>query len=148
MKITEALLGEHGVFYALFDQLEKAVPASETLSLVQSQGALLAAALKPHASMEDELLFSSLESHLGTNEGPLAVMRTEHNEIEGALARVQEVKDLAEARALVLHAVRTAREHFAKEEQVLFPMAEQVLGAEALTQLTAAWAERRGVTIA
>lgn len=148
MKITEALLGEHGVFYALFDQLERAVPASATLAQVQDQAALLAAALKPHASMEDELLFTSLESHLESQSGPLAVMRAEHSGIEDALARVQEVQDLAEAQGLVLHVVQMAREHFAKEEQILFPMAEQMLGGETLAQLAARWAEQRGVTVA
>jgi hemerythrin-like domain-containing protein len=148
MKITDALLGEHGVFYAQFGQLEKAVPASETLAQVQGQAALLGAALKPHASMEDEFLFTPLESHLGTQAGPLAVMRMEHDKIEGALARVQEVQDLAEAQGLVLQVVQVAREHFAKEEQILYPMAEQMLGAETLAQLATRWAERRGVTVA
>lgn len=145
MKITEALLGEHGVFYALFDHLEQAVPAADSLALVQSQAALLTAALATHAGLEDELLFSALDPHLGQM-GPLAVMRMEHDEIENTLGQVQEARDLTQAQRLVLHAVRVAREHFAKEEQVLFPMAHQVLDERELTQLGAQWAERRGVT--
>jgi hypothetical protein len=34
MKITDALLGEHGVFYAQFSHLEKVVPQLEDLTLV------------------------------------------------------------------------------------------------------------------
>lgn len=146
MRITRALLGEHGVFYAQFDHLEQAVPAAETLAQVQSQAALLSAAIESHAQLEDELLFTTLEPHLGQM-GPLAVMRMEHDEIERTLARLPEVQALAEAQSLVLHAVQVAREHFAKEEQVLCPMAEQVLDANTLAQLGRLWAERRGVSV-
>jgi hemerythrin-like domain-containing protein len=147
MKITDALLGEHGVFYAQFEHIEKVVPKMETLALVQSQGAMLAAALKPHAQMENELLFRALESHLPADSGPLAVMRMEHDEIEGTLGRLQEVKDLTEARNMLVHAIQTAREHFAKEEQVLFPMAKQMLDSHTLEQLGAKWAGQRRVMI-
>jgi hybrid cluster-associated redox disulfide protein len=148
MKITEAFLGEHGVFYAQFNHLEEAIPAAETLTQVQNLAALLAAGLKPHAQLENDLLITAMEEQLGAGTGPMAVMRMEHDEIEGTLARVQEVRDLAEAQDLVLRAIQLARDHFAKEEQVLFPLAEQALGADTLTQLGARWAEGRRVTVA
>ena len=146
MKVTEALLGEHAVFYAQFDYLEKNIPSAKDLTLVKSQGAMLTAALATHAHLEDELLFTALESHLNPQSGPLAVMRMEHNEIESSLGRLQEVQSLTEARNLLLLTIQTARAHFAKEEQVLFPMAVQMLEANALNQLGAKWAEARKVT--
>jgi hemerythrin-like domain-containing protein len=79
--------------------------------------------------------------------GPLAVMRAEHDEIEGALDRLPKIQDLAEAQSLVLHVIQVAREHFAKEEQALYPIAEQVLDTDTLTRLGRQWAERRGVAI-
>jgi hemerythrin-like domain-containing protein len=97
--------------------------------------------------LEDELLFIALEAHLDPQSGPLAVMRMEHNEIEGSLERLQKLQDLAEAKNLLLHAVQTARAHFAKEEQVLFPLAGQMLEAGKLVQLGAKWAERRKVNV-
>lgn len=145
MKITEALLGEHGVFYAQFDHLEQSVPAAETWALVQSQGALLSAALYSHAHLEDELLFDTLEPHLGQM-GPLAVMRMEHDEIERTLAELPEIQDLAEAQRRLLHVVRVARDHFVKEERVLYPMAEQVLETDILTRLGRLWAQQRQVS--
>lgn len=147
MKVTEALLGEHAVFYAQFDYLEKNIPPAKDLALVKSLGAMLTAALATHAHWEDELLFIALESHLDSQFGPLAVMRMEHHEIESSLGRLQELKELAEAKNLLLHAIQTARAHFAKEEQVLFPMANQMLEANALNQLGARWAEMRKVMI-
>ncbi len=142
MKIIEALLGEHGVFYAQFDHLEQAVPAAQTLAQVQAQVSLLAAGLATHAHLEDELLFAKLDPL-----GPVAVMRQEHDQIEGDLGQVQEAGDLAQAQRLVLHAIQVARDHFTKEEELLFPMAEQALGAETLTQLGSQWAKQRRVKI-
>jgi len=37
MKMTDALLGEHGVFYAQFNHLEEVVPKTEDLSEVLAQ---------------------------------------------------------------------------------------------------------------
>ena len=147
MKITEALLGEHGVFYAQFDHMERVVPRMANLPLVQSQGALLASALAPHAHIENDLLFHAMESHLPSDSGPLAVMRQEHEEIEGALKRLLEAREVEEAQRLLQYAIDTARGHFAKEEQILFVMAAQLLGARALEQLGQQWAETRRVKI-
>jgi hemerythrin-like domain-containing protein len=74
-------------------------------------------------------------------------MRMEHDEIEGSLERLQKLQDLAEAKNLLLHAIQTARAHFAKEEQVLFVMAGQMLEASKLAQLGAKWAEQRKVSV-
>jgi iron-sulfur cluster repair protein YtfE (RIC family) len=142
MKLTEALLGEHGVFYAQFGHLERTLPATTTLAEVQAPAALLAAGLATHARLEDELLFTKLDPS-----GPVAVMRREHEQIEGDLSRAQEVSDLAQAQQLVLHAVQVARDHFIKEEEVLFPMAEQTLGEEALRELGTQWARERQVRL-
>jgi len=93
MRIIEALLGEHGVFHAQFDHLAQKAPTAETRAWVQGQAALLAATLNTHASLEDELLFSSLEPHLGPM-GPLAVMRMEHDQIEKYLAQAQDAQEM------------------------------------------------------
>ncbi len=147
MKITDAFLGEHAVFYAQFKYLEQSIPAADALAQVKSQGAMLAAALASHAQLEEELLFTTVEPHIGAL-GPLAVMRMEHEQIEGALERLPAVQDLEEARALLLQVVENARAHFAKEEQTLYPTAIQALDAAALAQLGTQWAARRAVILA
>ncbi len=139
--ITDALLGEHGVIYALLAHLENATFASAEEA--RAAAAMLHAGLESHAHIEDELSFVPLEGHLGTAGGPLAVMRMEHDEVERTLARLLEVDDVAEARTLAAHLGKTARDHFGKEEQVLFPMAEQMLDADELRRLGKEWATRR-----
>ncbi len=139
--ITEALLGEHGVIYPQLAHLEQV--AFDSPAGVRVQAALLAAGLATHAQTEDDLLFVPLEEHLGPNGGPLAVMRMEHEQVEGTLAELQQIDDVGEAKALAARLASIAREHFAKEEQVLFPMAQQVLGEDRLHQLGEEWVRRR-----
>ena len=148
MLITDALLGEHGVFYLLFQDIEKALPALDSVAALQNRVAPLAFSLEAHASLEDELLFTALEPHLGTQGGPLAVMRMEHDQIVNLLERIPSVPDLAQGRVLAAQMIEVSRAHFRKEEQVLFRMARQLLGEEQFSALGAKWAQRRGPLIA
>ncbi len=144
MQITQALLGEHGVLYALFEHVEAGVPGMETLADVQRAGTTLIATLGSHARIENEILFPALEPQLGPG-GPLPVMREEHDEIEAALNDVVNATSYDAALSQLRYAIRIARDHFAKEEQVLFGMAQQMLSASELDRLGAMWAETRRV---
>lgn len=146
MDLTDALRGEHGVFYALFDHIEARIEAAATADELRGLGAAVAAALVPHAELEDELLFSALEPHLGPI-GPLEVMRHEHHEIERDLGRVSETTDDTALSRLLSGVIHAARAHFEKEERVLFPMSHMHLDAGKLRQLADAWAARRGVKL-
>ena len=144
MKITDALLGEHAVFYAQFDYLEQTIPAANSLAQVKSLGAMLTVALASHAQMEEELLFTTLEPYIGS-QGPLTVMRMEHDKIEKSLERLPTIQEVDQVKELLLKVVTVAREHFPKEEQVLYPMANKTLSAETLIDLGAQWAARRAI---
>jgi hemerythrin-like domain-containing protein len=125
--------------------LERALPQAASVAEVRGLAALLAAALVPHAQLENAGLFAALEERIGPA-GPLAVMRAEHNAIEGTLADLG-AGDVDTLRARVRHAIAQARDHFRKEEMILFPLAVQQLGAPVLTRLGKEWAEARGVTV-
>jgi len=146
VKITDAFLAEHAMLYAQFDYLQQATPAAANLAVVHSQAATMTATLASHAHLEDELLFTALDAQMGPM-GPVAVMRMEHDQIEALLEQVLVAQELAAAQRLMQQTLQLARIHFAKEEQVLFPMAQQVLDERTLTQLAGQWAQRRGVPI-
>jgi hemerythrin-like domain-containing protein len=147
MKVTDALLGEHGVFYAQFDRLEETMPSEDRVEVLRGQAALLASALAPHARLEDDLLFGAMDGVVGAGSGPTEVMRAEHEEIEAALRALESMTDANAARATFLEAIHLARVHFLKEESVAFPSAEEVLGAETLERLGEEWARARGVVL-
>ena len=146
MRMTDALRGEHGVFYAMFDHLEQSIDQTASLEAIRSQAAQLAAALVPHARLENDVLFSRAEAELGSG-GPIAVMRAEHDQIEGILSSVGAAADVVDARRRVRQTMALAREHFRKEEVVLFPLIEERVPASVLAQLGARWAEARGVAL-
>jgi len=147
VKITDALLGEHGAFYAQFDRLDEQLPVCRDVAEVREQAALLAAALVSHARLEDELLFAAM-ARAGGDAGLLGAMESEHADIADRLSRAQGTANLAMARNELLEAVSMARDHFAKEERLAFPLADELLGAPALHELGAAWAGRRDVFVA
>jgi iron-sulfur cluster repair protein YtfE (RIC family) len=147
IKITDAFLGEHGVFYALFDRLVEDLRTDNRIEVLRGKALLLAAALGPHARLEDELLFATVEEQAGTGVGPVEAMRAEHEEIERVLRSVAAATEPARASEMLLEAIHLARAHFLKEEQVAFPMAEEALGCENLTRLGREWAHARGVAI-
>jgi hypothetical protein len=131
MRITDALLGEHGAFYAQFDRLEAELPHATGGREIREQAALLAAALVSHARLEDEVLFCRMAA-AGGDPGLLMTMEEEHVEIAALLAKAQVTGDLEGARSALLEAVALARDHFAKEERVGFPLAESLLGQDTL----------------
>ncbi len=146
MNILQALLGEHAVFYAQFGYLEQILPTEQDLTVIRNLGGMLGEALASHASLENEILFALLEECLGPLP-PVMVMRMEHDQIDGGLAAVAQAETAEQARSRLLDTIAAARVHFAKEEQVLFPLAANRLPPEELQRLGAAWAAARNVTL-
>ena len=145
MNIIPAFLGEHAVIYSLLDKIERKKkewsPDETRLAVI-----VLASALESHAVLEEDLLFKELEPHLGLGHGPLGVMLAEHELIEATLARLA-LASAEEIVPLVEQLIKTTREHFDKEESVLFGLAEKWLTAEMLEELGSQWARRRSVDV-
>ena len=75
--------------------------------------------------------------------GQSETFHEEHEEIDAQLAQVQKARGPKQARDLLLKAVLRSREHFDKEERIVFPLAEQLLKAKTLTNLGVEWRKRR-----
>lgn len=91
-------------------------------------------AMRRHFSMEEEVLFPSLEQRTGQTLEPISVMRMEHeqmrqllSDMEEALAREDRDQYLGFAETLMV----TNQQHNMKEEQILYPMSDQTFGSEA-----------------
>ena len=142
MKITEALLAEHMVFHNLFDRVELMTPQFETLAEARACASLVAAMLHDHSVVEDELLMHPLEhclSQLGQTEN----FHHEHEAIERSLAAARSTRRLAAAQKELLKAVHFARQHFDKEERIIFPLADKQLSARTQSALRQRWEARR-----
>ncbi len=102
--------------------------------------------LVPHAQVEESLIFKPLEGHMGPG-GPVAVMRQEHAEIEGLIDAAGKEAASPQTMTRLLNAIAIARGHFGKEEQILFPITRQALGAAALELAGRQWADVRKVSL-
>lgn len=101
--------------------------------------------LDPHSEREEGVLFPMMAQYIGRTSGPIAVMEYEHEQAKQRLAsflaetaELPETVDRDRAAALanvVIDAYHILAEHFMKEENVLFPMAERLLSAEEKEEL-------------
>lgn len=142
MKITEALLAEHVVFHNVFDHLERVVPKLKSLAEVHAMAALLEVLLEGHSRVEDELILAPLD-HCIAQMGQQESFHKEHEEIDESLKLALKARQTRSARTLLLQAVTASRNHFDKEERILFPIAEKILKSKTLTTLGESWKERR-----
>lgn len=149
---TKSLYEDHDAILLLLDVLEQ-------LAGLERQGALpleaAAAAVDlvrrfaddAHHGKEERLLFPALVSAgLPRRHGPIAVMLHEHDQGREQVRRM--VDGLAAARAAADRGrfaeaaeayARQLRSHIGKENQVLFPMAEELISPGALAAVGAAF---------
>jgi hemerythrin-like domain-containing protein len=144
MKATDVLREEHEVIQQILDCVEVLAERAERsgeLDLGSAREALDflgTFADRCHHGKEEQGLFPLLHRKgLPTHVGPIAVMLAEHEQGRAAIRRMraavqageQGIVGSAHAFAVAAHAyVALLRQHIDKENGVLFPMADQMLG--------------------
>lgn len=90
--------------------------------------------MKAHFAAEEDLLFPAFEAATGMSAGPTKMMRYEHEQMRALLAQLaaacaaHDSEGYAGAAETLLMLMQ---QHNMKEENILYPMCEQALGAEA-----------------
>ncbi len=89
--------------------------------------------MERHFQREEQVLFPAFEARTGQSQGPTMVMRGEHEqmrrlfrELEQSLTQADSERFLGLSETLLM----LMQQHNAKEEQMLYPMSDQVLGGE------------------
>jgi regulator of cell morphogenesis and NO signaling len=128
--ILDELRRDHAVLREAMTELESGVGRARFERFARE--------LAHHAHTEDELLFRELEADLPADHGPLAALRSDHVEIESELDRLVRHGVDGDAPldpAAVRRLVALAREHFLKEERVLFAFATRLIDGPRLIEL-------------
>lgn len=135
------LVSEHPPLRAQMQELTDLAHAvtAETLPALYEREKVFKKQLEAHSAKEEDGLFILLGRYIGTQTGPIAVMEYEHQaakqllsefeaevESRGADASEQDVQRIGQ---ILTRACAILFDHFAKEEQVLFPLAEMKLNA-------------------
>ncbi len=142
MMITEALVVEHAVFGALFDQVERMLPDLGGLAEVRLVGSLVEGLLRRHAATEEDLVLLALDD-VREHRRHCDRFHQQHQEIDARLKQAQSVNRIAAARSLLQAAFRTSRAHFRTEEKTIFPLLELVVTRQKLAQWGRAWRQPR-----
>jgi hemerythrin-like domain-containing protein len=147
VKITHALLGEHGAIRPLLDFIEQSA-SDATVEQIKLQVRLLQSTLVSHASIEDALLRPAIERYLPRpSAGSGEPLPSDHEIIRSGLDDVLACPDRECARTLLLATVAATRKHFQKEEKTVFGIAERELTEQEQERLGAEWATMRCVLL-
>jgi hemerythrin-like domain-containing protein len=144
MKITDGLLGEHALFYQLFDALEDVMSNASSAEDIQRAFAPLSRGVLSHATIENDILFTAIAQG-GSENGITAAMRTEHREIEALSNAISKTRTLDEAHSAGQSLLDLLRDHFQREEEILFPLCEHALEPSRLEELGDRYKRERGL---
>jgi hemerythrin-like domain-containing protein len=145
--ITKALIMEHAVFCAVFDQIERVLAGAPSAPEVKLLASVVEGLLSRHAETETNLAYSVLD-HALADRGALRRLHQDHQEIDHQFKRLQRAADAAEAQHRLKRALAATREHFRREEATVFPMLEQTLQPDTLWALGRQWMEQHSVPAA
>ncbi|WP_324779223.1 hemerythrin domain-containing protein [Thiobacillus sedimenti] len=130
--ILDFLGSDHRACDDLFASAEAAA-AQKNWDSARKLFAEFDAAMAHHLAMEETVLFPAFEARTGMSAGPTQVMRMEHEQIRGLL------RDMAGAVAAADHHAYLGlsetlnmlmQQHNLKEENMLYPMSDQVLAVD------------------
>lgn len=146
MKITDALIAEHVVFHTLFDEAEILLRQSTSLAEVRATCALVGRLLERHSVAEHDLLLPSIDPYL-EQIGQMKNFHKEDDVIVELLKKAAAAESFADASKTLRKAIQFSREHFDKEERIIFPLADRNLKPESLERLGAEWAKLKEVRV-
>jgi regulator of cell morphogenesis and NO signaling len=153
-KPLQQLMDEHvslrrdmDLFYEITEEIEfESGPAVVKLfTKLHERVSAFTIKLKAHSKREDEGLFPMMSRSLGESDRTIEVMEQEHEKAEGHLQDFLTEAEQAgasidenTAQWITVYAVQayaTLTQHFAKEEKVLFPLAEKILSVDEKEEL-------------
>ncbi len=129
--IKEYLTTDHSKCDNYFATMED--NASKSLENSKASYEAFANATERHFQMEERIMFKEFEEKTGMEQGPTAMMRHEHSQVRNLIKQMGEAIDandkdrffsLSETLMILL------QQHNMKEEQMLYPMAQQHLNSE------------------
>ena len=126
--IKEFMTNDHRECDNLYAPLEEALNSADFEKALALFVPFKKAMLR-HFAMEEDVLFPKMEEFVGSGEGPIYVMKMEHNQIRSIinqLGEAIEAKNQAKALGLGETFMIMTQQHNMKEEQILYTMADQL----------------------
>ncbi|MFO1298946.1 MAG: hemerythrin domain-containing protein [Burkholderiaceae bacterium] len=132
--ITAFMQQDHVLIDGILERATAAAQAGD-LAALEREATLFLQRLERHIDMEENLLFPAFEERTGmTAAGPSAQMRAEHEQMQGIFLQMRAAvaaKDAAGYRRASQALLEVLVPHNLKEEQMMYPMLDDAMGAEA-----------------
>ena len=129
--IKEFLATDHSRCDELFADME--AKAMESLESAIDKCNEFIQETERHFQMEERVMFLEFETKTGMTQGPTAMMRHEHTQMRALMAQMRDALEAGDkdkffgtTETLMI----LLQQHNMKEEQMLYPMAQQHLSAE------------------
>src|SRR5512143_595330 len=136
MWITEMLRAEHGLLRSMMQALDAWLAQSAPAPALRERAVMLSVGLEDHARREEQLLFEPLSTQSSNARNWVDMMEIVHDEVRGLFEEIAaSPRDPTDKLWTIL---QLTEEHFVKEEDEVFPLAENLIDFETLTQLAAA----------
>ncbi len=137
MSFKQVLARQHRACDEELVRIEQAAHEADWAGVVQATRVFVEDT-EAHFRFEEQVLFPALESATPMAAGPTSVMRSEHAQMRDLFGELQDAGERRDA-AQLADAVETLlllmQQHNMKEENVLYPIADQSLSDELLQQL-------------
>ena len=135
--IVSFLGEEHQRCDSLFVEAERLADRGDFAAALQACHAFTAA-MEHHFALEESRVFPAFEQVAGSDGGPTAVMRHEHQQMRGlfhlmteAIAEGQQDEFFGVSETLLI----LMQQHNLKEEQILYPKCDQLLAGEVVQRI-------------
>ncbi|HOB63087.1 MAG TPA: hemerythrin domain-containing protein [Candidatus Competibacteraceae bacterium] len=131
--VVDYFAAEHRGCDEFFSAAEEAAQTGD-LASCRERFQRFRTAMEQHFRKEEEALFPRFEQASGNPMGPTQVMRLEHQQMQGVLAEMESALtggDLDEFLGQMETLLILMQQHNIKEEQILYPMCDRVLGVAA-----------------
>ncbi|AKH20455.1 hemerythrin domain-containing protein [Sedimenticola thiotaurini] len=135
--ITDTMANDHRRCDSLFVEAEELI-AHGNWSEGQVKFEAFRDATENHFSMEEGILFPGFEQRTGQSAGPTQMMRMEHVQMRQLLVDMETAVRLMDSErylGLSETLMMLMQQHNMKEEQMLYPMTDQVFAADAQATL-------------
>jgi len=130
--IHEYMSRHHELCDDIFGRARKAAAADDWMAAGNDCKAFLHQ-IERHIDAEENLLFPAFEDKSGMTGGPTHVMRMEHAQLRDLFGEMLAAIEAREAEGYLRNADLVAallREHNLKEENILYPMLDNLLGTD------------------
>lgn len=132
--INDYMMQDHRAIDAIFERAGDAVRAADWPAASTAAGTFLAR-IGQHIELEEQLLFPAFEESSGMSVGgPTETMRSEHAQMQPLFEQMRAAigaKHAADYEQAAQALMQILLPHNMKEEQMMYPMLDQALGAQA-----------------